>query len=148
MRKASRILGIIGGCLALVVAFFMLLGGIFMLIGGEFLFAEIGRVVNHATRFADGPWNWMSYGFLGTIGGIFMFFGFALATAAGILGLVGATSVETNNTKAGVLMLVGAGLSLLTGIGFYTMVLLLLGGIFALVKEKPSQDTQTPSGSQ
>lgn len=146
MRKASRVLGIIGGCLALVVAFICLLGGLFLLLGGEYLFTEITNLVNHATRI-DGPWNWMNFGFIGTIGGIFILFGAALATAAGILGLIGASSVEKNNTKAGVLMLVSAGLCLLTGIGFYVMILLLLGGIFALVKEKPAQSSQTPSDS-
>lgn len=138
MRKASHVLGLVGGCLGLVGAFFYVLGGIFLLAGGGYLIKEITQMLGSFARMPNFPFDWLSGSLIGFGGVLIVFLGIMYA-ASGILGVIGARSVETNNVKAGVLMLVGAGLSLITGFGFIPMVLLLLGGIFALVKEKTPQ---------
>lgn len=143
MRKASYVLGIVGGCLALIIAFVSLISGLFILMGGQAIFSEITSFLNQVTRMNYGPWNFLSGNFIGWIGGLMVLYVCAMSLSAGILGLIGAVSVNKNNVKAGVLMLVGAGLCFITpAIGFIPMVLLILGGIFALVKEKPAQNGQ------
>ena len=52
-----------------------------------------------------------------------------------MLGLTGALLVKKNNVLAGVLMLVGCAMALFTFFGFLGFLLMLLGGIFALVKD-------------
>lgn len=135
MRKASHVLGLVGGCLALVCAFLYVLGGIFLLAGGGNFINEILRMAGGFGRVPRFPFDWLRGSLVG-FGAIIIIFLGIMHAASGILGVIGARSIEKNNIQAGVLMLVGAGLSLLSGIGFIPMVLLLLGGIFALVKEK------------
>lgn len=135
MRKASHVLGLVGGCLALVCACLYVLGGIFLLAGGGNFINEIIHMTRGFANVPRFPFDWLGGSLVGFGAVIIIFLGI-MHVASGILGVVGARSIEKNNIQAGVLMLVGAGLSLLSGFGFIPMVLLLLGGIFALVKEK------------
>jgi hypothetical protein len=65
-----------------------------------------------------------------------------LAAVAGILGLVGGCIVRKKSTAAGVLMIVAGALCLVAFFNFVSMVLLVLGGIFALIKERPRPTAQ------
>ncbi|MFA5676282.1 MAG: hypothetical protein WDA65_07120 [Christensenellales bacterium] len=142
MKKTGYVLGIVGGCFALVIAFASLLGGLFFIMGGRAFFSEIIDAVNQLTKI-NGSWNIIRPNIVSFSISIIFFYVFVMCLAAGILGLIGAVSVCKDNVKAGVLMLVGAGLCFITpAVGFIPMVLLLLGGIFALSKEKPEQNVQ------
>ncbi len=142
MKKASYVLGIIGGCLAVISALLCLALGLFLLLGSQAFFSELFSFINEVA-IHNVPFNFIDGNFVGVISGVFVLFTAVISLAAGVLGLIGAVSVNKNNVKAGVLMIVGAGLCLITPvIGFFPMALLLLGGIFALVKEKPEQDGQ------
>lgn len=61
---------------------------------------------------------------------------FVLCAAATIVGFVGISQLNKNNRNGGVLLLVAAGLSLLSALGFVTMILLLIGGVIALSKKE------------
>jgi len=80
------------------------------------------------------------------IGGIAVIIVGLVMVAIGVLSLVGAKNVNLNNTKAGVLMLVAGGLALFTDIGWIITVLCVLGGIFALVKDKAPGCVPPPQG--
>jgi hypothetical protein len=66
---------------------------------------------------------------------------FVFGVAATVLGFVGVSHLNKNNRNGGVLLLVGAGLSLLSG-GFITMILLLIGGVLALSRKEPAVPQQ------
>lgn len=137
MRKASHVLGMVGGCLALVSAGFRILGGVLMAVGGPVVFREFAGYFSRLT-FDNIPSGFMQSMAAGIGGIVFVFLG-VVSVASGVLGLAGAAAVAKNNVRAGVLMLVGAGLCMMTG-GGPVLLLLLLGGIFALVKEKKPGD--------
>jgi hypothetical protein len=63
---------------------------------------------------------------------------FALSTAAAVLGFLGTARLERNDKSGGVLLIVAAGLSLISVCSFVPMVLLLVGGILALSR-KPAR---------
>lgn len=133
MRKASMVLGIVGGGLSLLAALLFIIGGIVFMATDPSLFENL----------FDNMYMDMDYiaGFIfnmtgNIIGVVFIVFG-VIKAVCGVLGLVGGLSVKNKNVTAGVLMIVAAGLSLLLSGGWITMILFTLGGIFALVKEKP-----------
>ena len=68
-----------------------------------------------------------------------------LKVAATVLGFLGVSQLNRDNRNGGVLLLVGAGLSLFAG-GFITMVLLLIGGVLTLSKKEPAQPQPPPQG--
>jgi len=143
MRKASYVLGMVGGCLALVGAVLYIVGGLFIVFTGTLFFDEIMAIINNFVNLPGGSTNWINTFVIG-MGGVLIVVLGVLCAVAGILGLVGARKIEKNNVKAGVLMLVAAGLSLIAGFGFFLMILFLLGGIFALVKEKSPEPPEQP----
>ena len=61
---------------------------------------------------------------------------FALSAAAAVLGFLGAARLEQNDKSGGVLLIVAAGLSLISVWSFVPMVLLLIGGILALSRRR------------
>ena len=143
MRKASRVVGLIGGILSILFALLLLLGGT--------LFAVTTSQMPELWEDPDFEWDTptdIPYTMLeendGALAGaiVFLVFG-GLKLVAGILGIVGASVINRNHVTAGVLMLVGSFLSLITFWGFIAFVLLLLGGIFALVKESSPPLPQT-----
>ena len=107
MRTASMILGIIGGTLT------MLWGLINVLITGVLLSELFPTAVTVL---------------LGTVLGIL---------GAGVPGLVGGIIVKRKNVAAGVLMIVSAALSIFAYFNFISIILFVLGAIFALIKEQP-----------
>jgi hypothetical protein len=131
MKKASHILGLIGGILALVAAGACIIVGLLIAVLAPGLAGLI-------SGFVHGPEIQLPslFGLFSQIGGIAIIIVGLVSTAIGVLALVGAKNVDTNSTKAGVLMLVAGGLALFTSIGWPITVLCVLGGIFALVKEK------------
>ena len=65
--------------------------------------------------------------------------------AATVLGFVGVSHLNKDNRNGGVLLLVAAGLTLISG-GFITMVLLLIGGVLVLSKKEPVPLQPPPQG--
>jgi len=121
MKKAAMVLGIVGGSLAILIAL------VYLLIG----------IISAATFTAlSGVEGFDRYG--GYQAGDFatylpLFAGVILGFLGGGLGLAGGILVPKRNVMAGVFMLVG---SVVTALYCITFILLVLGGIFALVKEK------------
>ncbi len=133
MRKASSILGIVGGALSLFVALLFVVGGILLMaLNTNGIWDFVRHFDVNIPYFGDQIYNWIP-GFTGIV----VIIVGILKAACGALGLVGGTMVKKNNVTAGVLMIVAAGVSLVITGGFFSMVLFTLGGIFALVKEKP-----------
>jgi hypothetical protein len=142
MKTAARVLGIVGGALAIIICIWTI-AGIAIADG----FVNQSNIINEAINEAQesiqdqdipeldslpsalpnlitGSYNLgiglaITFGILGLIGGV--------------LGLIGGILVPKNNVLAGVFMLVGG---VLTFSGCITFILLVLGGIFALVKGK------------
>ncbi len=59
-----------------------------------------------------------------------------IAAVAGVMGLVGGIIVKKKNVLAGVLMIIAAVLSLFSFFNIISMVLFILGGVFALMRER------------
>jgi hypothetical protein len=118
------VLGIIGGALSLL---------------GALSSIVVGFVLNSDTGFFSNVFNRVYSGFFNItaeVWGIVMVVIGILQIVCAVLGLVGGLTVYKKNVTAGVLMIVSAGISLLIT-GWLSMILFTLGGIFALVKEKP-----------
>ncbi len=62
-----------------------------------------------------------------------------LTVAATITGFIGASKLNKNDRGGAALLLVSAGLSLLSAQGIFAMILLLIGGVMALDKRGPVQ---------
>lgn len=133
MRKASKVLGIVGGAVSLLFALLCIIGGIVFMATDTSIFTDLFDNMYMDMGFASNMFmNWTA----GILGIVLIVFG-VLNVVGGVLGLVGGLMVNKKNVTAGVLMIVSAGLSLLLTGNWLTMILCTLGGIFALVKEKP-----------
>lgn len=133
MRKASKVLGIVGGAVSLLFALLCIIGGIVFMATDTSIFTELFDNMYMDMGFASGMiMNWTA-----SILGVVLIVIGVLNAVGGVLGLVGGLMVDKKNVTAGVLMIVSAGLSLLLSGNWLTMILCTLGGIFALVKEKP-----------
>jgi hypothetical protein len=118
------VLGIIGGALSLV---------------GALSSIAIGIVMNSEIGFFADLFNKVYSGFFNITAdtwGIVMIVCGAAQAICGVLGLVSGLTVKKKNITAGVLMIIAAVVSLLIT-GWLAMILFTLGGVFALVKEKP-----------
>jgi len=133
MRKASMVLGLIGGIMAILIALLIIAGGVFFsqalpaLMDSELsaeYYDEIGEL--DADVDMDTAMSMVGVVFAG-LGGLLL--------VAGILGVIGAAVVNKNNVLAGVLMLIGGVIAMITIYGFLCFILLILGGIFALVRD-------------
>jgi hypothetical protein len=131
MKKASHILGLIGGVLALVAAAGCIIGGLILAVFAPGLAGFVSGFLRGPEASLPGFFSLFSQ-----IGGIAVIVVGLVSVAVGVLALIGAHHVNKNNVKAGVLLLVAGGLSLCTGFGWVITVLCVLAGIFALVKEK------------
>ena len=123
MRKASMVLGIIGGAMSLLSALSSIVIGIIMS-------SDTGFFANMFNKMYSGVFNIKA----DTWGVVLIVCG-ASQVICGVLGLVGGLMVKKKNITAGVLMIISAGVSLLIT-GWLAVILFTLGGIFALVKEK------------
>ena len=151
MKKASVILGIIGGVIAILIGL--------VAVGGGVMFRTVMPEIMETEEFAE-AYNEQLEGYSGEVmdaesmfnmaGSVYTGFGIFIIVA-GIFGIVGGALVKKNNIVAGVLMLVGAALSLFSVVGFLAFLLMLLGGIFAFIKEKaapqPVNTTDVPTES-
>jgi hypothetical protein len=133
MRKASKVLGIVGGAVSLLAALLCIIGGIIFMTTDTSIFTDLFDNMYMDMGFASSMiMNWTA-GILGIVLIVIA----VLNAVGGVLGLVGGLMVDKKNVTAGVLMIVSAGISLLLSGNWLTMILCTLGGIFALVKEKP-----------
>ena len=140
MKKASSILGIVGGALSLFGALLCVVGGILiMCLNSSGIWNFVRRFDVDIPFFGAGLFDWS----LNIVGIVVIIFGM-LKAGCGVLGLIGGTMVKKNTVTAGVLMIVAAGVSLVLTGGFFSMVLFTLGGIFALIKEKPQAAPMQP----
>ena len=158
MRTAGMVMGIVGGAIAILLSI--------LLIFGSVVFTNYRSWDN---SFYNDDWNYDDYldswdsldsydynfdfnnyltddiayndveSMSQTIaGGIFLLFGIGSAIA-GILGLVGGLIVKKKNVAAGVMMIIAAALSLICILNIISMVLFILGGIFALMRDRQQQ---------
>ena len=130
MRTISKGLGLAGGCIALILAVIIFLSGAFITymmseLYGDDSFAGLKQHEEYGDT--------IDYG-LG-IGGLVRTFGVILILC-GMAGIVGGIIVKKQNIAAGIVMLVASIPALVTVLGILPGLLLLTGGIFALVKEK------------
>ncbi len=136
MRKSSMVLGLIGGILAVLIGLLIIAGGAFFTeMFPTMMESEIYSAGSDFEDFSSADMDMMSSVF--TV--FFTAFGAAILIA-GILGVIGAAVVNKNNVLAGVLMLLGAAFTFFTVYAFISFILLLLGGIFALTREKSPND--------
>jgi protein-S-isoprenylcysteine O-methyltransferase Ste14 len=156
MKTASVVLGTVGGILALICAILILLGSAFFnvilnqIYEEEKFYSESenedseldaddlkkyklddakAEDDDESTVTDEQIKNFMSW--FGIIYGLFVL-------TAGLLGVISVFFVNTKNVLAGVLMLVGGIIMFITLWGFIIAVMLVLGGIFALVNGKNS----------
>ncbi len=138
MKTASMVMGIIGGSIALIVALVMIVAG-----------AAFYSITDYSLSDWSNQWNFEysdslgGYDFqlnpsslTGFAGGAIIFFAI-LSLFAGVLGLVGGIIAKKRNVAAGVLMIIAAPLSLFGYFNLLSMILFILGAVFAFVKEKP-----------
>ncbi len=160
MRTASMVMGIVGGAIALLFALLVIFGGLtFMNFGiwdgsynydydydydfdSDFNFDSLDNLDD--IRFDDLDIEYeldndfyndaddLGRAIAGTV---FLVFGICTAIA-GVLGLVGGLIVKKKNVAAGVLMIIAAVLSFFNII---SMVLFVLGGVFALMRDRSKQ---------
>lgn len=141
MRKASKIIGIIGGVLAILTGLFIIGSGvIFKTVMPAMMDTAFEQAEFETVEYADGTeFSVEDYDKMFTQTSsfainIFLIFG-SVIFVSGVVGTIGAAIVNSNNVAAGVMMLISAVACLFTLWGFLSFVLLLLGGIFALVKD-------------
>ncbi len=132
MRKASMILGIIGGSMALALSALFIGYDIYLMtVWGNDETALQGAAYTAAMIDILLP-------------------GFIAATA-GILGLIGAFIVKKKHMTSGVLMIIGAViciyimLLLLSFVFIVSIVPLIIASVFALMPERPAQAPQQPA---
>jgi ATP/ADP translocase len=126
MKKASMILGIIGGIIAIIIALCVIGGGIFLRNVPELM--ENSHNVRIVQRAADAA---MRYNFAGA----FMIITGVVIALAGVVGIVGGSMVRGRSTAGGIMMLTAGFVSLITGFAVISFVLFLIGGIFAFIKD-------------
>lgn len=135
MYKPEYTLGLIGAILCTVVAALLLVAIIAVL-----LFAgTAGSILNAILQDSAAPY--IAQGALGAVAGVIVIVVgvcFALSAAAAVLGYMGAARLEREDKTGGVMLIVAAGLSLISVSSFVPMVLLLIGGILALTR-KPAR---------
>jgi len=120
MRKASMVLGIIGGSIALLLAL------IFIIISINY--RGSGHTWLQEDAMASGEVQTDS----GVVGEIAFLIAGSCAFAAGVLGLTGGIIVKRKHVVSGVMMIIAAILSLLSYYNVVSMILFVLGAIFAL----------------
>lgn len=132
MKKASRVLGIVGGSLSFLMALLCVIGGLVFMSADSGFFKEIFSQMYDEMGYST---NFMLSWTADIMGVMLIIFG-VLKVVCGVLGLIGGLKVNKNNVTAGVLMIVAAGVSLIMTGGWIATILFTLGGIFALVRER------------
>ncbi len=129
MRIASMALGILGGIIALTLSLLLLMGGISFLNAGMWknMYDSSGELQDIMSESEFLEQN-------ASAGTVFLATGICSAVA-GILGLTGGIIVRKKHVAAGVMMIVAAVLSLFGFLNVLSMILLILGGVFALIRD-------------
>ncbi len=149
MRKTSKVLGIVGGSLSALMAVLIILGGVFISsfitpILENYMDSEYYENLLEAEEIED--YEIDEYLYKDGIFDLTRFSG-AVVVAIGVvflivavLGIVGGALAESSNVLGGVFMLVSGLVALVTAVGFIGGCLLIVGGIMAFIKEKPTDE--------
>ena len=126
MKTSSMVLGIIGGAISILFGLFLVLGGVAFLDDSiwEDTYNNYDGVISESELMET---NSMA-------GTTFLSMGIC-SVVAGILGLVGGCIVKRKNVASGVMMIIAAVLSIFGFFNLVSIVLFVLGGIFALKRE-------------
>lgn len=136
MRTASRVLGIVGGCIALLIALFAIFGGVvFMAIIPNFENVFESEDFDFDNDFDDSIFNQDEMEQASRQGGMMFLAVGSVIFICGVLGIVGGILVKKHNILSGIFMLIGGVISFFTVWGIIVAILLILGGIFALINE-------------
>jgi predicted PurR-regulated permease PerM len=147
MRNASMVLGIVGGAISILLGFFLVLCGLMVMYTStlEYTNATSERMSLEESESQD------IEPIIKTIGAIYLGSGI-VSVIAGVLGMIGGIIVKKRNMASGVMMIIAAVFSFFN---ILSMILFILGGIFALIKEPqhvmqpyPSQYPQPSAGSE
>ncbi len=130
MRTAGMIMGIIGGAIAILFGAFFIFGSA--------MFFSMGSWNNYLNDYSQSQQASSVTG-----GTVFLVIGIIIILT-GVLGLVGGLIIKKKNVAAGVMMIVAAGLSLFSFFNIISMVLFILGGIFALMRDRSQISAQPP----
>lgn len=133
MYKSEYTLGLIGAILCTAVAALLLVTALAVVLFAGTAGDILSAMLQDARLMPD-----MMRGIVGMATGAFaIIIGvcFALSAAAAVLGFIGSARLEKNDRTGGVLLVVAAGLSLISVCSFAPMVLLLIGGIMALSRK-------------
>ncbi|MBN2878805.1 MAG: DUF4064 domain-containing protein [Clostridia bacterium] len=128
MRKASVILGIIGGGIAILLALSFIIQCI--------KFNHMDFIANQDIPFNEIEQMSISCYFVGIA---------YVVLAAGLLGVVGGAIAKNNTKIAGIFMIIASIITLITLLSIIACPLLLLGGIFALTDDKKAKIVETQS---
>lgn len=150
MRTAGMVMGIVGGAIALVVAVFLILGSVAVT-----NLAPWNNTYEYNYDYDDDFSNWdddnefsswdddfkqdlisETQDVAKNVAGTMFLVPGIIAAVAGIMGLVGGIIVKRKNVATGVLMIIAAVLSLFSFFNIVSMVLFILGGVFALMRER------------
>jgi len=139
VKNASMVLGIIGGVVSILL-------GLFLILGGATFMSESfwENAFSNATSTGDvqiNPEYMQQYKSTGTF---FMRLGI-FSSISGIVGMIGGMIVRKMNVAAGVMMLVAAVLNMFVFFNVLSIILFIIGGIFALVREPQSRMPTYPS---
>ncbi|MDD4096458.1 MAG: DUF4064 domain-containing protein [Oscillospiraceae bacterium] len=141
MRNASMVLGIIGGVICIPEGLFLIAAGVI------FINPEIWQSIYNPGLTEAGRQFLPDSRLISFSATLFIIFGVLFFIAAA-LGLIGGIIVKKKNVASGVMMIVAAVLSLLAYFNVLSMILFLIGGILALMKEPqnvmPTDPPQSP----
>lgn len=144
MKTASLVLGIIGGVLAIIFAIVFIVSGALVNTFADSFSSGMDELTEQlkaegweVTDNAEIPAN--VSGLANAAAGSFWIIGI-LSIIGAVLGIVGGALAKKKNIVAGVLLLIAAVPSFFTGLGFLASILFIVGGILALIPEKPAQN--------
>ena len=137
MRNASMVLGIIGGVICIPEGLFLIAAGVI------FINPEIWQSIYNPGLTEAGRQFLPDSRLISFSATLFIIFG-VLSFIAAALGLIGGIIVKKKNVASGVMMIVAAVLSILAYFNVVSMILFLIGGILALMKE-PQKVPPVPS---
>ena len=171
MKTASMVLGIVSGVIAIIFGLALILGSVILMnmgnwdevaeewnstyVDGQDWQEAIDDFIGEWENSDNGGWRFrfnIPRGMLpGQIiywafstGGIIVLFGGIVSTIGGIVGLIGGCIVKRKNVAAGVMMIVAAVLCFIGLFNVVSMLMFVLGGIFALVRERPKSAAAFP----
>ena len=152
MRTASMVLGIVGGVLAIIFAIIVILIGY----SASYFIDSVDSMDSDEwhLRFEDQDIHFETDmnanipDFASKTVRSIVWIPAILSFAGAALAIIGAVFVKKKNTMAGVLMIVAAVLSFFTAVGFLASVILVVGGILALVPENKGPLTVPPANPQ